>query len=487
VSDLLSIGRTGLMASKKSLETTGHNIANANTEGYSRQRVVQTTGSPIIKEGFITGTGARVNGTKRFEAPLLEKRLKSSISNNQFHKEKATQLERVENIFSEVNGESLNQVLGNFFNSFRELSNHPENDSIKSIVRDNAEFVIKDFSRITGDLENISRGIDSKIGTEIENINQNLNEIAKLNTQITKSEASGDQSGDLLDQRDLALRTLSESFQVTAYVDGKNRFVVNAEGVGTLVSAGQVQELAVAGNSKEKASNNMAGGIEVVFKNRPLSNITHRFQKGRVASLLDTRNKDIGALKNSIDDIAYNFAREVNYIHRQGVVDRPVELDQNGNMIKEDYKGKTTGIDFFSTLSDRENASTELKLHSLIQEDTSNISTGLTPNASGDNRVALDISKLQYKKLLNGGTATFEEQYLKSISNLGVKSGKAQLNSEQSEGLLSQAQSLKEKITGVSIDEEAANMIRFQHAYQASAKVLQSADEMFDTVLAIKR
>ena len=88
---------------------------------------------------------------------------------------------------------------------------------------------------------------------------------------------------------------------------------------------------------------------------------------------------------------------------------------------------------------------------------------------------------------MDGGTTTLEESYLQTIGNVGLESGKAQLDREQSEGILAQTKNLKERLSGVSIDEEAANMVRYQHAYDASAKVMQTANEMFDTVLSIKR
>ena len=122
-----------------------------------------------------------------------------------------------------------------------------------------------------------------------------------------------------------------------------------------------------------------------------------------------------------------------------------------------------------------------------MQEDLSNIATALAPNSPGDNRIALAISKIQNERILDDGTITLEEKYLQSIGNIGLSTGKARLNSEQSEGILNQTKSVKERYSGVSIDEEAANMVRYQHAYDASAKVMKTAEEMFATVLSIKR
>ena len=186
MSDLLSIGKTGLFASKKSLEITGHNLANANTEGYSRQRINQTSNMPITQSGLIKGTGARVVGVNRIHDEHLEKRLCSKLSESKYFQERGVQLEQVENIFNEIDGDGLHKVVNKFFNSFRELSTQPENETIRSVVRDNASLVVKDFNRIRTTLDKLSRNIDSALGASGEEINQLTHKISGLNRQISQ-------------------------------------------------------------------------------------------------------------------------------------------------------------------------------------------------------------------------------------------------------------------------------------------------------------
>ena len=166
MSNLLHVGKTGLDASRKSLETTGHNIANVNTEGYSRQRVNQTTGTPISKGGLVQGRGARVVDISRVQDQFLEKKLGKSVSSFEYFKSKSGQLRQVENIFNEVDGEGLNHVLNNFYNSFRELANQPENETIRSVVRENANLVVKNIKRIRETLDEQSRAIDGRLEAE---------------------------------------------------------------------------------------------------------------------------------------------------------------------------------------------------------------------------------------------------------------------------------------------------------------------------------
>ncbi|MEI8346645.1 MAG: flagellar hook-associated protein FlgK [Pseudomonadota bacterium] len=489
MSDLLSIGKTGLFASKKSLETTGHNIANANTEGYSRQRTHQTTNvPPIMRAGIMMGTGTRVDSVNRVHDEFVEKRLNSNISGQQYFKERTQRLEQIENIFNESDSEGLNQILNRFFNSFRELANSPENEAIRMAVRDNSLLVVNDFHRINSGLGELARNIDLNIEKNVADINSGLQHVAGLNKEIMKLEVVGGEVGDLRDQRDLAIRTLSEFFDISTSIDNRGQFSVSAQNVGTLVSGGEVQELMAGRVSKDLSSAGESGTMEIFFKERPSHPVGDRLKGGIINAMMKNRNEDIQILKDHVDNIAYEFSNTVNAVHRRGHVNRAIPMTEDGRMpASYDARGPTTGIDFFSPPNEKKNAASNLDLSDLVKSDLTNICTALEPNAPGDNRVAVAISKLQHEKLLDEGTSTLEEKYLQSIAHVGLETGKARLDTEQSEGILAQTRSLKERISGVSIDEETANMVRYQHAYDASAKVLKTADDMFKTVLGIMR
>jgi flagellar hook-associated protein 1 len=476
LSDLLSIGRSGLGASKKSLEVTGHNISNANTEGYSRQRVDQVASRPIRKSGVIVGTGTDVRGIHRIEQVQMERKIHDSISDHSFHEEGYSQLNQVQEVFNELDTEGISQVIGNFFNSFRQLANEPENEAIRSIVRDNANVLTTDFKRVSETLDKTTIEIDKQIRRNVDEINNTTNEVAKLNKQIATMEASGDETGDLRDQRDLFLRDLSKYFKINTYTDNRGSFVVNAEGVGSLVTAGQTLELIAKGVTKDKSSNNMPGSMEIYFKAKPNSEITNRFRGGKIGSLIQIRNKTIVGLKNRMDKLAYGLVNQVNEIHRQGYSANRTEGKPGGE-----------GINFFTDLDNQENASLKIQLTDEVNSDLANIMTASKPNSPGDNSVAIKISQLQFKKSMDDGKSTIEEYFLQNVGSIGVQTGKAEIDREQANGILNQAKTIKDRITGVSLDEEAANMVKYQHAYQASAKVIQAAEEMFKTLINISR
>lgn len=487
MADLLGIGKTGLFASKKSLEVTGHNISNVNTDGYSRQKVAQTTAIPVSTAGFVQGTGVRIDGINRINDEFIDKRLNSAVSSSKYYDARSEHLDQIEGIFNEVDSEGLNQILNKFFNSFRELANQPENETIRSVVRDNASLVVKDFRRIRETLDLQAGNIDRKIITTVSDVNQILTHVADLNGKISSIEVQQGESGDLRDQRDIALKNLSEHLKIHTYTDEKGRYVVSAQGIGTLVTGLHVQELATISKGKSGSSNNMNGSVEVVLKDRPSQPITDKFQGGTLSSIAKVRNEDLRKLQDDMDGIAYKFATSVNSIHKQGFVNRQITIGPDGSPLKIDAKGLTTGLDFFTQPLEKEGAAGLIDLSDAVKEDLSNIAAALSPNAPGDNRVAIAISKLQHERIAGDDAVTLEEKYLQTIGSIGLQTGKARLDAEQSTGLLAQANNIRERLTGVSIDEETANMVRFQHAYEASAKIMQAADEMFKTVLELKR
>lgn len=483
--DLLNIGKSGLFAAKSSMSTTSHNIANANTDGFSRQEVRTETGITLGEGDYVLGTGVEIQSIRRAHDELVEKKLNNSITQHKFNEERTLQLGHVEEIFNEINSEGMNKVLNRFFNSFRELSNQPENETVRNVVKENAKIVVGDFHRIQDSLDQARASINRKVSLTVDEINILTKSIAKLNKEINIQEVSGSMANDLRDQRDRALRTLTEFFPITTYSDNQGQFVVSIEGVGSIVAGGIVQELA-AGNSVPDGGNSVdKGDAEIFFANRPGISITNKIKGGTLGAVIKTRQEEVVGLEKQIDELAHGLVLATNSIHRRGFANHPVPVDAQGNPVPNAAQRPVTGLNFFKEPLDLKRAAEYIQLDEAIEADVNNIATALEANKPGDNRVALAISKLQHEKVLGGGTTTFEEQYLKSVGNIGLQAGKSKIDEEQSHGILAQAKSFKERLAGVSLDEEAANMIRYQNAYEASAKVIRASDEMFKAVLGL--
>ena len=472
-----------MFAAKQSMSTTSHNIANANTDGFSRQEVRTETGITLPQGDYVLGTGTEIQSIRRAHDELVEKKLNTSITNHKFNEERTLQLGHVEEIFNEINSEGMNKIMNRFFNSFRELSNQPENETVRNVVKENAKIVVGDFHRIQQNLDDVRHSINKKISLSISEINGLAKNIAKLNKEINIEEVAGGMANDLRDQRDRALRTLTEYFPVQSYTDNQGQFVVSIEGVGSIVAGGMVQELSAGAAVKNGQNSADKGNVEIFFTNRPGVSFTEKLKGGTLGAQLKTRDDEIVGLEQQLDELAHGLVLATNAIHRRGFANHPVPVDAQGNPVPNAAQKKVTGINFFKEPLDMKRAAEYIQLSDEVESDPNNIATALEPNKPGDNRIALAISKLQHEKVLGGGTTTFEEQYLKSVGNIGLQAGKSKIDEEQSQGIMAQAKSFKERLAGVSLDEEAANMIRYQNAYEASAKVIRASDEMFKAVL----
>ena len=488
--DLFSIGSSALRTSKRSLETTSHNISNANTEGFTRQKITHETNMPMEDGQNILGNGVNVKEVRRVHDKLIEKNLLRTKSDHSYNEERDFQLGRVEEVFNEINSEGLNKVLNRFFNSFRELSNQPESDVVRSVVRDNANLVTADIRKIHESIGQARKSIDTKIKTTVEEVNLHTKNITKLNKEIVRLEGSGGIANDLRDQRDRIIRNISENFTVHTYEDKKGQYVVNVQGVGTLVTGTMANKLIAKTNAASPEGADGIGKVQIHLEGRPGQAISKKFLKGRVQALVQTRDSDIQELNDNLDRLAHGLVHSTNAIHRRGFANKKIPVDANGELIQK-TDNQNTGINFFKEPLEVKNAAAMIDLSDAVKTDLNNISTGLDPNAPGDNRVSIAISKLQHEKVFetNHGDngVTFEEHYHKSVGKIGLTVSKTKLDLEQSEGVLAQAKSIKERLSGVSIDEETANMVKFQHAYDASARMIKTADEMFDSVLSMMR
>jgi flagellar hook-associated protein 1 FlgK len=480
--DALEIGRSGLVSAQKSLHTTAHNLANVNTEGFSRQRTKQVTNRTVEDGPMTYGTGSQAVAIERIHDGRVEKQLGKSISEFNFHQSRLEFLSQMESVFNESSLNGLSQNLVQFFNSFRELSSNPENETLRSIVRESARFLIHDIKQKHDSLDIFLDGLDYKVGQTVEDINQLLSDVAAINAKLRSVESAGDGvNGDMRDKRDMAVRSLSEFFQVQTYTDDKGNYVVTAEGVGTLVAGAMYQKM-IPGTTTQKELGR--GQREIFMASKPNRPITELFSQGKVQALSDTRGSEAKLMMGMLDELAWDLTQSVNAIHLKGYTyPRQSPFAKNQNPIIE---GRTE-VAFFKPLTQKEGAAVSMDLSTDVQNSLENIALALEPQSPGDNRVGLGISRLFDTKFAKDGSRTLEENIIDAIGILGLSINKANLNKEQAEGIMTQMKSIRERISGVSIDEETSNMMRYQQAYEASARVIRVAEEMLRELLSIKR
>lgn len=463
----MDMGRRGMMLSQTALNTTSHNISNKSTEGYSRQRVDIVT-NPAVDEGrYRSGTGARLGGINRVNNPWLEKQLEQEGSQYSFLDSKANALTGLENVINEQNVEGINASISNFFNSFRDLANNPESAVPRTQVREAASSLMSVLKTAKKQIDAAAEGIGKSIEAGLEEVNGYGKEIAQLNEKILNVEISGGQANDERDRRDLLVKKLSEKMNIS-YAEDPKTGMLN-------VTAGKTAVL-VAGTSATQiyATRSESEGPRVMYNLSQDStfDVTDQFVGGSLGASLSVAgaNGEVGQLGQHLEDMAYNIASEVNKIHQEGF-DR--------------YNGQ--GVQFFDMNQKNGFSIENMSLNKEILKDVGLIAAASQPNSPGDNNVALVLQNLQFQKVMGDGQYTFDNFYNSKVGEIGLVTKGTLTALESQKNTVDQLKNTRESISGVNLDEEASKMMEFQKSFEASARMIRVADEMFDTVLNLKR
>jgi len=467
IHSLLDVGRRGMSVSQSAMQTASHNIANKSVDGFSRQRVDIET-NPAIGDGKDrVGTGSRLSGITRTNNPWIEKQIEREGSNMAFMEGRSNALQRLESAFNEQTVKGTSNAMSEFFNSFRELANNPESLTARTVVRDNANALIKNFQDVHRQIDSVTDELNNTISTGVNEINGHVKEIAQLNEKIQSIEISGVTANDERDRRDLLVKKLAEKVDISWAEDTKSGMInITAGKTGILVAGTSASEL--------KTSTNENNQTQVVYQlgsSGKDSDITDQLKHGALGGAIELRDGLVAQMRQNVSDLAYNIASEVNNAHVEG-------FDRYNKQ----------GIEFFNLPQDGTFDVRDLKINDAINRDVGRIAAASKPNAPGDNTVANVIHSLQFKKVMGDeGTFTFDDYYSSKVGEIGVMNQKAITGLESQKNILDQVKNVRESISGVSLDEEAQKMIEYQKAYEASARIIKMADEMFDTVLNLKR
>lgn len=469
--NVMNTGRSGMMAAKTAISTAGHNISNANTEGYSRQKTNFKTARTLDKVGerHVIGKGVDVESVDRVNDKYLEKQLREGGKVLSHLEEKDLVYHQIEDIFNEMNGDGLNRLMSRFFNDFRQLANDPDNEAVRQSVRESAQAMIKDMNRLRTETKEVGRHIDSRLTGLVRETNALAEEIKDLNLKIKGLMASGSSPNDLLDQRDLALKKLGSYLDISTHEDEQGAVYVDIKGVGPLVSGVQTEKFSVH-RSPADGEGKPENALDLVTTSTANSVVTHQIKGGKFGALLEVRDDTLNGIYDRLDDLAYTITEAVNRVHEQGYT-----------------RSGMKGVKFFKTLPQKHRAAEYIQLSDDINRDANNIAAAAAPNAPGDNRIAVAIGKIQGLRVMGDGTTTIDDWYNGIVSDVGVANSRNRSALNQQKNIVNQMSSIRDQISGVSIDEETANLLQFQHVFDASAKVIQVANEMLDTVLNIKR
>ena len=449
----LEIGKRALLSTQVNLQTIGHNVANVNTPGYSRQRVTINTTMPEESIVGPIGSGVQARDVRHIRDLFLgnQYRRENKSLGQWSYKDKV--MSQVEALFNEPHDNTLSDQLNEFWNSWSSLTTDNTGSSRKALVT-SAVGLTNGFHQLATELQTLRDSIDGDMVSLTAQVNSQAREVARLNKLISIQEVGGEHANDLRDARDLIIDQMSDIIDVNTVEDKAGNMIVYI-GAMALVDGPDAMSI-------EARSQNVNGALthDLFWEG---SNTTIRNLNGKLKGLIDTRDTVIPKYLGELHTLAATVIREVNAIHVNGY-----GLDGS------------TGLNFFEdSLTDAFN----IRVNRDLIANPNKVAAAEVPNSPADNRIAVAIAELQDTKVFSNGSATINDYYNSLVSNLGVETNEARSFTANYELLVNQVDNSRLSVQGVSIDEEMANMVKFQHAYDAAARVITTMDQALDTII----
>lgn len=450
LTSLLSIARSALLTQQRAIDVTGHNISNAQTEGYTRQRLALQAETPLQTGFGQVGRGVTAVGIQRLRDGFLDESYRRENGDLGKFSTMKDLLGQVDSLFSEPTDVGIASGIDQLFSAFADLANDPAGQTPRTLVRQSAENLTGRFQEADSRLSTMSGEVRARLDDAVSSVNNITRQIADLNTRIRSAGAGLRESPDLKDKRDLLVDQLSGLIGVRV-VDREDGTIGVLAGDALLVDGGQVTDLEV--------RDTVDGGLQIGAKNVPNGvNLT----SGSLAGLVDLATKTIPGIRQQVDALVSGIVKEFNAIHSAG-------RTNNG----------ATGIDFFA--ADGLTANT-MRLSSAVKDSVTNIAAGVS-GAPGDNATALKLAGLRTAGVGSFNGESIGGTYQKLVSLLAVTIQDANSKQEAQATLVSHADATRQSVAGVSIDEELTTLISQQSAYSAAARLVTVADEMIQDVL----
>lgn len=611
----IELGKRSLMAHNLQVSTAGHNISNADTEGYSRQRVQIKTMDPLYRPDLSRaetpgqiGQGSSIESVTRLRDELLDQRIVAQGNQETYWETREKYYSMIEDIYNEPDEISVRGNMDKYWQGWQELSMYPESQAARQAVVTRGESLAESIQQRFKSLAGVGTLLNGDIEASVKQVNNLTSQIAKLNEEIVKSKAMGDNPNDLLDRRDVLVENLSKIANITSDNRDSDEFMIHLE--GHILVQGKVAR----GFDVEPTTDN-SGYSKVVWADTK-ENV--QVSGGSLGALIELRDVDIRNELQSLNTMTMNFADLVNDVHRNAIgannvtgldffSQQPFVNDVNGNYDRNgdgvddsSYIFRFTGTNALNPqekvglegemILSGKNGNVTVPYHSTdtIEEvvarindsdgevkayldrnnhlvlkattatnpdnpdfvirhvedsgmfltgysgilsmsgvegaynfDSANAVNALRQNAQfsvspvtnpaayvsvnqeikkdvlsvaaaypirersmiGDGRAATEIASIRNTYVMIGKDRTFDDYFANSVTNVGLKGEQAETQYLSQNAIMNDLRGLRDSISGVNIDEELADIIKFQHGYNAAAKFVSVIDNMIDTVI----
>jgi flagellar hook-associated protein 1 FlgK len=549
---ILHLGREALYVSQTGIQVAGNNIANVNTEGYSRQRTVIEEGKTLSSLGGkgLIGTGAVLQNITSIRDTFLDNQILQQKQTYGMYSTKNDIYQQIEVLFDTAKGTGINDAIDNFFNAFSDLSNNPEGYAERMSAMELGTTMASSFNETDTYLRQLRSDTNSQVRATVLKINEITEEVAKLNEQIHETETGNQVANDFRDRRSTLLEELSQMIDVNYFENDEGQAFIYTDTGRSLVLGSTAYDLKVTAD----ANNNDYYNVELETGSGTYADISSEITAGSLVAYLEMRDTILPDVMDKMDQLAAGIINEVNILHSQGYgldgstginffdplspgvsanADNAgsgaityVGMDQSstnrdnfeirftdastytiynttdgeavstGNTytsgaditfegITVNISGSVSSGDVFSVKASA-NAARDMAVNSTIVNNVNKIAAAQDVSSlPGDNQNALDISALKSALTMTNDTSSFGDFYTAAVSAIGIDISNNSFNTDQQEAMVDQLVNRREGISGVSLDEEAIDLIKFQSAYEAAANLISVTSEMLDVLVSL--
>ncbi len=459
----LSLAAQALKAQQLAIQTTGHNVANSATPGFSRQRVNLVSAFPSFSGGVSIGQGVDVAGVSSIIDHFAEAELLSLNSDVGYSDAQSRALNGIQETFPSSGG--VTGALSEFFAALSDLSNDPAGTTERVSVIAKARALGENLNQTRQSLTSLQSNLDSDIQGAAQRVNNLTEQIARLNQQISNTEVAGEPANDFRDQRQTLLQELTNLTGTTAREEANGQVTVT---IGGLLLVGGTRFATL-----DSSAINAAGQHSVTYRGPDGSSFdaSALITSGKIGSVLAARDGQVKEAIDRLDLFAQTLVTQFNTQHALGFTLTGV-----------------AGGNLFNPIATTAGASANVEVDAALAADPRLVAAAASASAlPGDNRNALALIGLRSTDVAALGGVTLEDNFLALVGDISARAQAAQSRADFQKSLLTNTQARRESTSGVNIDEEMIKLIQFQRAFESSSLVVRTADEMYQTIIDMVR
>lgn len=455
INGIVNSALSALNTFTSAIDVINTNIGNVSTAGYSRQQAVIQANAPISTANGEIGSGVGVTNVERIYSSFLTTQLNSATQDMGKWTAQQQNLDAVEQVFNDSSDSGLSSTLTTFFNNWQSLVNNPSGSTERSVLVNSAANLAKAFNSMSSQLTSIQQGIDSSVVGNVAQVNQIVQQIAALNKNIQQAQAAGQNTNTYKDELDSQVTKLSNLININTYSNANGQISIQLTSGKPLVDGTSTWLLS--------AQANVDGLHDVTWSDGSTATIVNGdITGGELGGELNVRDTMITSYQTQLNTLANSIITNVNNLQEAG-------YDINGDQ----------GEQFFTG-----NSAANIAVNTDILNDPGLVAAAsTTAGAPGDGSNASAIANLQNSLTLNGGTTTFSNYYSALTSQVGSDAQATDASYSSQSATVQACQNQVDSYSGVSVDEEETNLILYQNAYAAAAKVMTVLDEMMQDLL----